>query len=98
MRKFAVILCGSSLLLAPAQACDLCSVYTANEAKEVKPGFFLGVFEQYTHFGTMQQDGKEVGNPVDQTMDSFITQGMIGYRFNPCFGVHDCGSGRSANC
>ena len=87
LNQFAVVLCLGGLLTASAPACDLCAIYTASEAKESKPGFYLGAFEQFTHYGTLQQNGREVNNSVDQFMDSFITQAMIGYRFNPRFGL-----------
>src|ERR1043166_8635836 len=86
MRKFAVVSC-VGLLAGSAQACDLCAVYTANEAKESRAGFSVGVFEQFTHFSTVQENGKEVDNEVDQSLDSSITQILIGYRFTHRFGL-----------
>lgn len=70
-----------------AWACDLCAIYRAEAAKSNNPGLHLGVFEQYTHFGTMQQDGHKVDNPADQKLDSSITQFIIGYEFSDRFGV-----------
>ncbi|MDB6027145.1 MAG: hypothetical protein JWM68_3368 [Verrucomicrobiales bacterium] len=73
---------------ASAWSCDLCSVYSANQAHgERGKGFFAGVGEQYTHFGTMQMDGVEVPNTVDQHLDSVISQVLIGYNFNDKFGL-----------
>lgn len=68
-------------------ACDLCAIYRSMEAKSSKPGFSIGVFEQFTHFGTLQQDGTKVDNPAGQSLDSSITQFMLGYQVNDSFGV-----------
>src|SRR5512141_980749 len=69
-----------------ASACDLCAIYRADEAKNSTPGFNIGVFEQFTHFGTLQKSGREVPNTADQYMDSSITQFFVGYQFER-FGV-----------
>ena len=80
---------GAALLLnaTPSPACDLCAVYRSLEAKTTNPGISIGVFEQFTHFGTMQQDGRRVANPVGQTLDSSITQFIIGYQFENRLGL-----------
>jgi len=70
-----------------ALACDLCAIYRSMEAKSAGPGLNVGVFEQFTHFGTMQQDGRKVDNPADQKLDSSITQFLLGYQVNDRFGV-----------
>ena len=71
----------------PATACDLCAIYRSMEAKTANPGLNLGVFEQFTHFGTLQQDGREVENVAGQRLNSSITQFILGYQFNERFGV-----------
>jgi hypothetical protein len=70
-----------------SQACDLCAVYRSLEAKSPSEGLNIGVFEQYTHFGTMQQDGHKVDNPAGQKLDSTITQFIVGYQVNDKFGI-----------
>jgi hypothetical protein len=45
-------------------------------------GFEASLFEQYTYFGTLQEDGDKVSNPADQKIDSSITQLVLGYRIN----------------
>lgn len=87
MKKFAVGLIFCGLVSASTVACDLCAVYMATEAEKSKPGFYLGSFEQFTHFGTLQERGKEVDNETGQYMNSFITQVFFGYRFNERFGL-----------
>jgi hypothetical protein len=62
-----------------ATACDVCAVYTATEQRESRTGPFLGVAEQFTHFGTLRRGGDEVDNPLDEKIDSSITQVIFGY-------------------
>jgi hypothetical protein len=45
-------------------------------------GIYAAAAEQFTHFGTVQIDGREAANPTDQHLDSSITQLVIGYGFN----------------
>jgi hypothetical protein len=40
---------------------------------------YLGMAEQFTHFGTLQLEGNEVPNPTDQHLESSITQLVAGY-------------------
>lgn len=81
-----VILAGG--LTAPAFGCDVCAVYSARQARgEIGSGFFAGVAEQFTHFGTMQKNGREVSNPAHQYLDSSVTQILLGYNFTERFGV-----------
>jgi hypothetical protein len=44
---------------------------------------YAGVAEQFTHFGTVQVDGREVANPTGQYLDSSITQFLAGYSLTP---------------
>jgi hypothetical protein len=55
--------------------------YTAREARITKPGLYVGVFEQFTHFGTVQLDGRETVNEYGQYLDSSITQILFGCQF-----------------
>jgi hypothetical protein len=70
----------------PAAACDICSIYSATEAR-VGKGFYAGVAEQFTHFGTLQENGHEVSNETGQHLDSSNTQLFGGYNFNDRFGL-----------
>lgn len=67
----------------PASACDICAIYTATEMQETRTGLRLGVAQQFTHFGTLQNDGEEVPNPEDEFLDSSITQFVVGYQAHP---------------
>jgi hypothetical protein len=72
----------------PVLACDLCAIYAATSAQgEAGKGPFLGVAEQFTHFGTVQVDGKQVANPSGQYLDSSISQVFAGYNFNDRLGL-----------
>ena len=70
----------------PLAACDFCAVYTASEAHAGK-GLYGGVAEQFTHFGTMQDEGKVVQNIAGQYLDSVISQVFASYNFNQRLGV-----------
>jgi hypothetical protein len=90
MRKIKLLLialCTVTLASASAHACDLCAIYRSMEAKSSNPGFNIGVFEQFTHFGTLQEDGKKVDDPAGQRLDSSITQVVLGYQVNGRLGV-----------
>ncbi len=67
-------------------ACDFCAIYTATEAHDGQ-GFYGGVAEQFTHFGTMQNEGQVVPNTAGQYLDSVISQVFAGYNLNECLGV-----------
>ncbi|HZI32579.1 MAG TPA: hypothetical protein VFF11_09565 [Candidatus Binatia bacterium] len=78
----------AGVLATPAVGCDLCSIYSATQARgEIGEGFYAGVAEQFTHFGTVQVDGRKVPNEVGQYLDSSISQLFAGYNFNDRFGV-----------
>jgi hypothetical protein len=54
----------------------------AADARSWMSGLYGAVAEQFTHFGTVQIDGREVGNPTDQHLDSSITQLVGGCSLN----------------
>ncbi len=68
---------------APAFACDLCGCYTPRleVVREKSYAFFAGGAEQFTHFGTVRVDGREVDDPTGQYLDSSITQLVAGATF-----------------
>ncbi|MEY2428067.1 MAG: hypothetical protein QOJ40_952 [Verrucomicrobiota bacterium] len=72
----------------PVLACDLCSVYAATEAQGGSgKGFFGGVAEQFTRFGTLQDEGHRVPNTFGQYIDSSVSQVFAGYNFSDRFGL-----------
>ena len=71
----------------PMLACDLCSVYAASEAQGGDgKGFFGGVAEQFTYYGSLQSDGQTVMNDGEH-INSLNSQVFVGYNFNQRFGV-----------
>ncbi len=72
----------------PSSACELCAIYSASQARgEVGQGPFLGVAEQFTHYGTLQSEGSEVPNPTGQYLDSSVSQVLAGYNINNHVGL-----------
>ena len=68
-------------------ACDFCACELPSLGIENKPGWHVGVSEQFTHFGTLHQDGQRIANPAGEYLDSSITQFIIGYDFSRALGV-----------
>jgi len=60
-----------------AIACDSCALYLADGAD--RPGFSLAVAHQFTRLGSVWQGDRQRGNPVDQYLDSSITQWTLGW-------------------
>lgn len=58
-------------------ACDACALYVAEGTD--RPGWTLSVAQQFTRFGTVWSGAGRLGNPVDQYLDSSITQLAVGY-------------------
>ena len=78
------------------RACDLCGCYTPQleaipgmepSVHQWWSGFYGAVAEQFTYFGTVQVDGREVSNPTGQYENSSITQLVAGYTFNDRFAL-----------
>ena len=86
MRFLFAVLCLAAATTS-AVACDICAVYAAEQARESKAGWSAGVFEQFTYFGRLQEDGESAPNPTGQWLDSSVTQLLAGYRFNERVGV-----------
>lgn len=83
------MLVGLSVAIAqPVRACDLCAVFAASEAQGGDgKGFFGGVAGQFTEFGTLQADGREIANAEGAYIHSFTSQLFAGYNFNQHVGV-----------
>ena len=89
------VFCASAIRF--ASGCDLCGCYTPQ--LEAMPGmepqmsrawwngFYAAVAEQFTHFGTVLLDGREVRNPTGQYENSSITQLVAGYTINDRFAL-----------
>jgi hypothetical protein len=93
--KLVFLLVVVGLAMRSARACDLCGCYTPQletmpTMQSAAPnqwwsGLYGGVAEQFTHFGTLQLDGREVANPTGQHENSSITQLFAGYGINDRF-------------
>jgi hypothetical protein len=71
-----------------ALGCDLCAIYGAAEAQgESGQGFFGGVAEQFTCFGTFQSGGHDATNPDGEYLNSLISQAFVGYNVNERLGL-----------
>ena len=84
-----ILLCVGVVACAqPLLACDLCAIYAATEAQGgTGAGFFGGVAEQFTYFGTLQDSRNRVPNTIDQHIDSSVSQVFLGYNINNRFGL-----------
>ncbi|MEY2537738.1 MAG: hypothetical protein QOG67_1478 [Verrucomicrobiota bacterium] len=81
------------------RACDLCGCYTpqveampdmtpiSSFAPSWMSGLYGAVAEQFTHFGTVLVDGREVSNPTGQYENSSVTQLVTGYTINNRFAL-----------
>jgi hypothetical protein len=87
--KFSVSLAAAMLCAGDAgHACDLCAVYNASAARgEHKSGWHASLAQQFTHSGTLQENGEEIPNPIDQFRDSSVTSLLVGYNVTPRFGL-----------
>src|SRR5689334_2413955 len=72
---FVLILGGAATRF--AFGCDACALLDAPPADH--PGWTLAASEQFTRFGTVWSGSQRLPNPVDQYLDSSITQFALGY-------------------
>ncbi|MEO6787375.1 MAG: hypothetical protein ABI318_14680 [Chthoniobacteraceae bacterium] len=77
----------ATLLATRLAACDFCGCDLPTLGFDYQPGWHFRVSEQFTHFGTLQQDGHTIANPAGEYLDSSITQFIIGYDFAHALGV-----------
>ena len=77
----------TALLATRLAACDFCACDLPSLGIDNRPGWHAGVSEQFTHFGTLQQDGQTIANPAGEHLNSSITQLIIGYDFTRALGV-----------
>lgn len=78
----------AGVLVTPARACDLCSVYSSEQTRgEIGTGIYTGIAEQFTRFGTLQDNGAKVANPAEQYLNSSVSQIFAGYNFGERVGL-----------
>lgn len=78
-----------------SRACDLCGCYNpqVEAIPDIQPvrstswvaGGYAAIAEQFTYFGALQIDGREVANPTGRYENSSITQLVAGYQINSRF-------------
>ncbi len=86
-RKFLAVAVLAAASAQPIFACDLCAIYSAQEAQGADKGFFAGIAEQFTDFGTFKSDGHSASNPDSEYIHSLSSQLFAGYNFNHRFGL-----------
>lgn len=79
MKTFSSFLLAAGLLggFTRAVACDSCALYLAEGAD--RPGFTLAVAQQFTRLGSVWSGRQQLGNPVDQYLESSTTQVTLGW-------------------
>lgn len=81
--KTIAIRCGLAAAFLPAafaaRACDLCAVYTAGMAHGETSGWYAGLFEQFTRYDELRDEGHVIHDDSGQYLDSSITQLFVGY-------------------
>lgn len=83
----AIVAALATLAARPAEACDICAIYSATDVAEEKTGIRLGFAEQYTQFGSEQLNGRNQPNPFGEHLYSSNTQLFGGYQFNKWIGL-----------
>src|SRR6266404_5880643 len=82
MKIFSLSVALTGALAAPTRACDLCSIYSAEQASGgAGQGFFAGVAEQYTRLGTLQNESQKIPGH-GEFIDSSVAQLFVGYNVN----------------
>jgi hypothetical protein len=71
----------------PVLGCDLCAIYSAQEAQGGGKGFFAGTAEQFTDFSSFKSDGHSAPNTDSAFIHSLSSQIFAGYNFNQRAGV-----------
>jgi hypothetical protein len=87
MKIFGLSAVLTGALAFPVMGCDLCSVSSAEEANgESGRGIYAGLAEQYTYFGTVQDNGHKIPNE-GVFIKSSVSQVFTGYRFSDRLGL-----------
>jgi hypothetical protein len=88
LRRLALLLAGAGLLAWRAEACDLCAIYSAANARgEAVRGFVFTVAEQYVPENTLQFEGREFTLADADYVNSSLTHLVPGYNFSARFGI-----------
>jgi hypothetical protein len=72
----------------PLWACDLCAIYSADNAREQREsGFFVTLSESFIPYGTVQFNGKEIEGSNLDFRDTSITHIVPGYNITRRLGI-----------
>jgi len=81
MLRITALLVAFSLYASPLLACDVCKIFLAQTSEtHLEQGFFTGANVDYSHFGSIQMNGKEVPNIFGQKLNSVTTNLYVGYQ------------------
>jgi len=61
-------------------ACDSCGIYACAPSLDAQPGWSFGLHTRYTRFDRLQLDGESVPDPGNSSVDSWITDVVVGYQ------------------
>ncbi|HZP11914.1 MAG TPA: hypothetical protein VFB36_05790 [Nevskiaceae bacterium] len=70
------------LATAPAWSCDLCAVYSADQAQGQASGVYGAITEQFTRYGQLRDQGRRIDDDAGQYLDSLVMQLVLGYGFS----------------
>jgi hypothetical protein len=76
------------------RTCDLCGCYTPQPESMPKEkvsltGFYTAVSEQFTHFGSLQFDDREVANPTGELAAEFpVLMNTTAFQAVPDYRLH----------
>jgi hypothetical protein len=88
LRTFCLLALSSLASALSSRACDHCAISNVMDAQAGGgKGWNARIAEQFTHFGTLQEDGRKVGNDARQRLDSLVTQVVLGHSFHERFGL-----------
>ena len=87
MKSILLSTISATLFASRVAACDFCACELPDMGLGNHIGWRVSVSEQFTHFGTLRQDGRTIANPGGESLDSSITQIIIGYDFAHALGV-----------
>src|SRR6186713_236774 len=77
------------LTVSISAACDLCAIYSADDALGAKGrGFSVAVSEQWIPYRTVQLESEEIDVNDPSYVDTSITHLVLAYSFSPAFSLN----------
>jgi len=78
--RMALLLLVLAALAPSVLACDSCGIYSCAPSLDAQPGWSLGAHLRFTRFDRLQLDGDRVPDPGRSSVDSWITDVVVGYQ------------------